>query len=96
MQPILAAVAVLAAFVFAWNRACVAMTLAWMGLGLVVVVVVASVAIAEPINSKFRRLPEGQVPDDAARLRTFWGRFHSVRNAVSLVAFGFLAAAAIA
>ena len=96
MQPILAAVAAAAAGVFAWNRTGAAMTLAWAGLGLVAAVVVASVAIAEPINSQFRRLPEGQVPADAARLRTWWRRFHAVRNASSLAAFGLLAAAAVA
>jgi hypothetical protein len=32
--------------------------------------VVASITIAEPINSKFRRLPEGQMPERAEHYRT--------------------------
>jgi hypothetical protein len=58
-------------------------------------VVAASIAIAEPINSKFRRLPEGQVPQRADHYRTLWRCFHAVRNLAALAALAFLAAAAV-
>src|ERR1700722_6621359 len=58
-------------------------------------VVAGSIAIAEPINSKFRRLPEGQVPQWADHYRTLWRCFHAVRNLAALAALAFLAAAAV-
>ena len=59
MMPILGVIAGAAATIFALQRSGAARGLAWAGLGFIVVVVVASITIAEPINSKFRRLPEG-------------------------------------
>ena len=58
-----------------------------------VLVVVASITIAEPINSKFRRLPEGQVPQRAEHYRTLWRSFHAVRSLAALAALACLAAA---
>jgi hypothetical protein len=43
---------------------------------MIVAIIVASTTIAEPMNSKFRRLPEGQAPDGAERIRMTWRRFH--------------------
>jgi ferric-dicitrate binding protein FerR (iron transport regulator) len=60
-----------------------------------VLVVVASITIAEPINSKFRRLPEGQAPQRAEHHRSLWRRFHAVRNLAALAALACLAAAAV-
>ena len=65
MMPILGVIAGAAATIFALQHSGAARGLAWAGLGFIVVVVVASITIAEPINSKFRRLPEGQVPPRA-------------------------------
>lgn len=96
MQPILAVIAGVAAIYFALNSVGTSSLLAWSGLGLIVLVVVGSIAIAEPMNSKFRRLPEGQIPADAERHRVDWRRFHAARNLVSLAAFCLLAAAAVA
>src|SRR6516165_10639978 len=69
---------------------------AWAGIGFIVLVVVASITIAEPINSKFRRLPEGQMPERAEHYRTLWRRFHAARNLAALAALACLAAAAVA
>jgi hypothetical protein len=95
MMPILGVIARAAATIFAIQRSGAAGNLAWVGLGFIVLVVVASIAIAEPINSKFRRLPEGQVPQRADHYRTLWRRFHAVRNLAALAALAFLAAAVV-
>ena len=97
MIPILSVVTGLASAAFAMLRHDdVARILAWTGAGLVLLVIVASVTIAEPINSKFRRLPEGQMPEGAERYRDLWRRFHAGRTIAALVAFGCLTAAAVA
>ncbi len=95
MMPILGAIAGAAAAIFALQRSGAARGLAWAGLGFIVLVVVASLTIGEPINSKFRRLPEGQAPPRAEHYRTLWRRFHAVRNLAALAAFACLAAAAV-
>jgi hypothetical protein len=50
--------------------------------------------IAEPINSQFRRRPEGVVPPNADRMRQLWRRFHLVRAALGVVAYSLLVVAA--
>ena len=95
MMPILGGIAGVAAAIFALQRNGAARDLAWAGLGFIVLVVVASIAIGEPINSKFRRLPEGQAPPRAEYYRTLWRRFHALRNLAALAAFACLAAAAV-
>src|SRR3954453_19578007 len=57
MMPILGGIAAAAATIFALQRSGAARGLAWAGLGFIVLVLVASITIAEPINAKFRRLP---------------------------------------
>ena len=57
MMPILGVTAGAGATFFALNRSGAATVFAWAGIGFIVLVVVASITIAEPINSKFRRLP---------------------------------------
>lgn len=92
--PILGAVSALGAVVFALNTDGPAAVLAWIGIALIAVIMIASIAIAEPMNTKFRRLPEGQAPEGADELRIKWRRFHLMRTAVALVSLGCLAAAA--
>jgi Domain of unknown function (DUF1772) len=65
-------------------------TLALAGIGLLVVILVGSIVVAEPINSRFRRLPEGVVPPQAERLRRRWRRFHLVRTALGVAALACL------
>ena len=56
---------------------------------------VASITLAEPMNSRFRRLPEGQAPDRVERLRIAWCRFHLARTVVALGALACLVAASV-
>ena len=95
MMPILGVIAGAAATIFAVQHSGAVGALACTGLGFIVRVGVASITIAEPINSKFRRLPEGQVPQRAEHYRTLWRHFHSVRNLAALAALACLAAAAV-
>jgi anthrone oxygenase-like protein len=95
MMPILGVIAGAATTIFAMHRSGAARDLAWTGLGFIVLVVMASITIAEPINSKFRRLPEGQTPQRAEHYRTLWRRFHALRNLAALAALACLAAAAV-
>ena len=88
MQPIIGGMAMIAilVFVFTTDHA-PARIAAWVALGLIVIVFVSTVAIAEPMNSKFRRLPEGSLPENADGLRRAWRRFHSVRTILAIAAF---------
>jgi uncharacterized membrane protein len=95
MMPILGVIAGIAAGVFAAKRSGSAQILAWVGMGLIALVVVASITLAEPINSKFRRLPEGQIPERAEQYRITWRRFHAWRTVTALAALACLAAAAV-
>lgn len=94
--PILGIVSALGAVVFALNSDGHAAVLAWIGVGLIGVIMIASIALAEPMNSKFRRLPEGQAPEGVEQLRITWRRFHWARTIVALAAFGCCAAAVAA
>lgn len=85
MQPILASIAAASAIVFAFNSDGVARALASTGASIALSIIVASITLAEPINSKFRRLPEGQAPERAEYYRAFWDRFHAMRNIAGLV-----------
>ena len=93
LLPIMGTLSALGTVVFAWNSQGRAAVLAWIGVALLAVIMVASIALAEPMNSKFRRLPEGQAPEHAERLRTTWRRLHWVRTVVALGALACLAAA---
>ena len=95
LMPILGAVGALAAVIFALDTTGLAAALAWIGVALIAVIMIASITVAEPMNSKFRRLPEGQAPEGAEELRINWRRFHLMRTAVALVSLGCLAAAAV-
>ena len=81
------------AVVFALNSEGHAAVLAWIGVALIAVIMISSIALAEPMNSKFRRLPEGQAPEGAEQLRITWRRFHCARTVVAVGALACLAAA---
>lgn len=67
--------------------------LTWIGVALIAAIMLGSIAFAEPMNSKFRRLPEGQAPDGVEQLRTTWRRFHLARTVLALGALACLTAA---
>ena len=89
-MPILLMICGAAAGVFASIAEGVARTLALAGTGLLAVILVASIVVAEPINSLFRRLPEGVVPPQAERLRRRWRRFHLIRACLGVAALACL------
>lgn len=93
LQPILLLICAAGAITFAVNTAGTARTVAWVGIAQLALVLVASVVVAEPMNSKFRRLPEGSMPDDAEQLRDSWRRFHLYRTIVTLGALACLVVA---
>ena len=92
--PILLVVTGAAAGAFAWLTGGTARSLALAGIGLLALILVSSIVLAEPINSQFRRRPEGVVPPDAERLRRVWRRFHLARTALAVSAFALLVTAA--
>lgn len=85
-MPILLVICATTASVFASMAEGEARVLALAGVGLLAVILVGSLVVAEPINSRFRRVPEGVVPPEADRLRRRWRRFHLVRTLVGLLA----------
>jgi Anthrone oxygenase len=85
-MPILLVICAAAAGMFASLAEGGARTLALAGIGLLVVILVGSIVVAEPINSQFRRLPEGVVPPQAERLRRRWRRFHLIRTCMGVAA----------
>jgi hypothetical protein len=92
-MPILLVICAAAAGVFAWRTGDWARTLAIAGIAVLATILVSSIVVAEPINSAFRRRPEGAVPPDAERLRRLWRRFHLVRTALAVTAFSLLVVA---
>ena len=92
--PILIVTTALSAAAFAGLTDGAARGLALGGIGLLAVILVSSIVLAEPINSQFRRRPEGVVPPDAERLRRVWRRFHLVRTVLAVAAFALLLTAA--
>ena len=93
--PIMGILSALGAVVFALNSGGRAAVLAWIGIALIALIMVASITLAEPMNSKFRRLPEGQAPDRVDELRITWRRFHWARTVVALSALACLVAASV-
>ena len=92
--PILLVVSGAAAGAFASLAGGAARALAVGGIALLAAILISSIVLAEPINSQFRRRPEGVVPPDAERLRQIWRRFHLVRTALAVAAFALLLTAA--
>jgi Domain of unknown function (DUF1772) len=93
LMPIMGTISALAAVVFALNSDGRAAALAWIAVALIAVIMIASITLAEPMNSRFRRLPEGHTPEGAEQLRIRWRRFHWARTAVALASLACLAAA---
>jgi hypothetical protein len=93
LMPIMGNISALAAVVFALNSDGRAAALAWIAVALIAVIMIASITLAEPMNSRFRRLPEGHTPEGAEQLRIRWRRFHWARTAVALASLACLAAA---
>jgi hypothetical protein len=87
MLPILGALTCAGALVFALNSAGRAATLTWVAVALLAVIIVSSLVVAEPINARFRRVPEGSTPEGAERLRVIWRRFHYGRTLLGIAAF---------
>jgi len=87
MMPIFISLSGIGVVLFALSQSGVAAILAWVALGCLVLIMAASVTIAEPVNSKFRRLPEGTPPEGAERYRVFWSTFHTARAVVSVTTF---------
>jgi hypothetical protein len=85
-MPILLVICGGAAAMFARLTGGQARTFALIGVGLLAVILAASIVLAEPINSQFRRRPEGVVPPLAGRLRRRWRRFHLVRTGLGVAA----------
>ena len=86
-MPILVVICGAAAGWFASLTSGTARMLALAGIGMLALILVSSILLAEPVNSQFRRRPEGEVPPEAERLRGFWRRFHLVRTALAVAAF---------
>src|SRR4051794_23722589 len=84
LQPILATLASVGTLVFALKTEGTSSTLAWLAFGFQMVAMVTSITIAEPINSAFRKLDEGVVPEGAERLRDKWALFHRLRTVGAL------------
>ena len=93
--PIMGILSALGTAVFALHGAGRAAVLSWIGFALIALIMVASITLAEPMNSKFRRLPEGQAPDRVEQLRATWRRFHWARTVVALGALACLVAASV-
>ena len=87
LLPLSGIISALASIAHAVNSSGFSSAASWSAGGLIGAVIVTSVAIGEPINSKFRRLPEGRSPVAAEQLRITWGRFHMFRTYVALLAF---------
>lgn len=85
--PILLVICAAGAGAFAWLTGGTGRILSLAGVALLAVILVSSIILAEPINSQFRRLPEGTVPPDAESLRQRWWSFHLIRTALAVAAF---------
>lgn len=94
LMPILGGISGVGATIYALESANLVRQFAWASVALMVMVILASVFIAEPMNSKFRRLPEGRLPDDVDTLRSKWRVFHNLRTVVALAALACMSAAA--
>ena len=87
MLPIFGALTGVGALLFALNASGRPATLTWIAVVLLGVIIVSSLVVAEPINARFRRLPEGSPPAGAERLRITWRRFHYGRTLLGIAAF---------
>jgi hypothetical protein len=95
LVPIMGVISGTGAVVFALNSHGRPAAFAWAGISLIALIMVASIIVAEPINFKFRKLPEGQTPEGIEQLRNAWRRFHSARTVVALGVLTCLASAIV-
>lgn len=93
-QPILVTITLASGIGFAVQTSGTSRTLAFCGVACLLIILVGSIAFGEPINTKFRRRPEGVAPPEVERLRDTWGRLHRVRATLALAAFALLVVAA--
>jgi len=84
LQPILLMISAAGSVWFALTADGKASTFAWIGVAGLAIVMVTSITIAEPMNSQFRRLDEGEMPAEAELLRSRWQRFHLLRSVVAV------------
>jgi uncharacterized membrane protein len=90
MQPILGVLTVIGAVILAVDRSGTPRVLALAGIALMMLIIVASIVLAEPMNSAFRRLPEGEIPDGVEQIRVRWARFHRVRTVAAVAMFALM------
>lgn len=95
LAPILGGVSAIGSIIFAVSVGGPAAALAWLGFGLIAVVIAVSTAIMEPINSQFRRRDEGEVPPDAEAIRDRWRVMHQTRTVLAIAAFTALVVATV-
>ncbi|WP_285032722.1 DUF1772 domain-containing protein [Mycolicibacterium sp. lyk4-40-TYG-92] len=93
--PILGLISMMGALAFAVGSQGRSAVFAWVGIAFICVIMIASIVRAEPMNSKFRKLPEGQAPEGIEQIRTAWRRFHWARTAVALGVLACFAAAIV-
>lgn len=89
MMPILGTLSAVGAALVGFTADGTTSILAWCAFGCYAIVMLGSLVLAEPVNTKFRRLPEGTTPERAAHYRTFWRRFHRARTVLGVTAFAF-------
>jgi hypothetical protein len=94
-MPIIAGVIIALGVAYAIGHHGTARTLAWAAVGAVALIVVGSVLLLEPINTRFRRLPEGTPPPDAAELYARWTRLHLARTVVAVTSLALFATATL-
>lgn len=87
MMPILVIVTAAGAALVGVSAGGATSALAWCAFGCYAIVIVGSVILAEPVNTKFRRLPEGTPPERAEYYRTYWRWFHRARTVLGVAAF---------
>ena len=95
LVPIMGVISGAGAVVFALNSQGRPAAFAWTASSLIAMIMVASIILAEPMNSKFRSLPEGQAPTGIEQLRSAWCRFHWARTVVALGVLTCLACAIV-
>ena len=93
LQPILGIVSIAAGIFFAVRAPSPSSTFAWVGVVLILLVIVFSIVLSEPINSMFRKRQEGDVPPDAEALRARWRRLHLIRTVPAVASLVSLALA---
>lgn len=94
LMPVLAVLGTAGAVVFALRGTGAPTTLAWVGAALGSSAVVLSLVVLEPIQRRFRKVGQGEVPVRVGHHRATWRRVHQVRTALAMAAFAALAAAA--